>query len=61
MQCFTYYGYRFNCRAKNKGWRLDQILASGSLRDRLYDSYVLQDVYGSDHLPLGLVLRPPPT
>ncbi len=23
---------------------------------RVYDSWILQDVYGSDHLPLGLTL-----
>ncbi|GIL73256.1 hypothetical protein Vretimale_4856 [Volvox reticuliferus] len=84
---YTYFTRRFNCRAQNKGWRLDYFLTSGALMPsastaaageavshadtadgaeaappilstswRVYDSWILQDVYGSDHLPLGLTL-----
>ncbi|GLC44343.1 hypothetical protein PLESTB_000480200 [Pleodorina starrii] len=98
---YTYFTRRFNCRAQNKGWRLDYFLTSGSLMPstatttttavaeaaaeqqpapeapnppaaagaaaatptavpstpwRVYDSWILQDMYGSDHLPLGLTL-----
>lgn len=31
VQDFTYYGYRFNCKAKNIGWRLDYFVASRRL------------------------------
>ena len=54
---YTYWGYRFNLRAKNKGWRLDYFLASEALESSLYDCYHLPDVMGSDHCPLGLVLK----
>jgi len=53
---YTYYGYRFNMRAKGKGWRLDYTLCSASLRDRCHDAFLLPDVMGSDHVPVGLTL-----
>jgi exodeoxyribonuclease-3 len=55
--CYTYWGYRFNMRAKDKGWRLDYFCTSESLKDRLIDSYILKDVMGSDHCPIGLLLK----
>ncbi|KXZ56520.1 hypothetical protein GPECTOR_1g467 [Gonium pectorale] len=69
---YTYFTKRFNCREKNKGWRLDYFLTSSTMMPeaaapqrkapappskwRVYDSWILQDVYGPDHLPLGLTL-----
>lgn len=54
---YTYYSYRFNARANNKGWRLDYCLASAALEPRLHDAFILPTVTGSDHVPLGLVLK----
>jgi exodeoxyribonuclease-3 len=55
---YTYYGYRtVNARELNKGWRLDYYLVSKDLAERCYDSFMLKDVAGSDHLPIGLVLK----
>jgi len=55
--CYTYWGYRFNMREKDKGWRLDYFMTSESLNDQLVDSYILKSVLGSDHCPIGLVLN----
>lgn len=54
---YTYWGYRFNLRAKNKGWRLDYFLVSESLFDAVHDCYHLPDLMGSDHAPLGLTVK----
>ncbi|KAG8367856.1 hypothetical protein BUALT_Bualt16G0116100 [Buddleja alternifolia] len=54
---YTYWGYRHGGRKTNKGWRLDYFLASESIADRVYDSYILPDIAGSDHSPIGLVLK----
>ncbi|XP_026414689.1 DNA-(apurinic or apyrimidinic site) lyase, chloroplastic-like isoform X2 [Papaver somniferum] len=54
---YTYWGYRHNGRVTNKGWRLDYFLASESLADKVHDSYILPDVLGSDHCPIGLILK----
>ena len=44
-------------RRENKGWRLDYWLLPTELKARAHDVYVLKDVEGSDHVPLGIVLR----
>lgn len=54
---YTYWGYRHGGRKTNKGWRLDYFLVSESIVDKVYDSYILPDVTGSDHCPIGLILR----
>lgn len=56
---YTYWGYRFNLRAKNKGWRLDYFLVSDELEGKIHDCYHLSHIMGSDHCPLGLTLRLP--
>ncbi|XP_078442835.1 apurinic endonuclease-redox protein isoform X2 [Wolffia australiana] len=54
---YTYWGYRHGGRKTNKGWRLDYFLVSESIADKVHDSYILPDVVGSDHCPIGLVLK----
>jgi len=59
-RAYTYFSFRTNGRAKNQGWRLDYFLASPALAARVHDSYVITDAPGfSDHVPIGLVLKPP--
>ncbi|KAJ8899029.1 hypothetical protein K2173_008853 [Erythroxylum novogranatense] len=54
---YTYWSYRHGLRKTNKGWRLDYFLASESIADYVHDSYILPDIHGSDHCPIGLVLE----
>ncbi|PIN05515.1 Apurinic/apyrimidinic endonuclease [Handroanthus impetiginosus] len=54
---YTYWGYRHGVRKTNKGWRLDYFLVSESIANQVYDSYILPDVAGSDHSPIGLILK----
>ncbi|CAN6450615.1 unnamed protein product [Victoria cruziana] len=54
---YTYWGYRHGGRRTNKGWRLDYFLVSESIADNVHDSYILPDVLGSDHCPIGLILK----
>ncbi|GJY36481.1 DNA-(apurinic or apyrimidinic site) lyase, chloroplastic isoform X3 [Tanacetum coccineum] len=54
---YTYWGFRHGGRKTNKGWRLDYFLVSESIADNVHDSYILPDVTGSDHCPIGLVLK----
>lgn len=56
---YTYWGYRFNTRAKNRGWRLDYFLVSEAMINDVVDSYTVPSVLGSDHCPIGLVLKRP--
>ncbi|KAJ6300574.1 hypothetical protein OIU76_021381 [Salix suchowensis] len=54
---YTYWGYRHGGRKNNRGWRLDYFLVSESIADDVHDSYIAPDVNGSDHCPIGLVLK----
>jgi exodeoxyribonuclease-3 len=53
---YTWWSPMGNCRAKNIGWRIDYFLISKSLRQRLKKSYILSNVKGSDHCPVGIEL-----
>ena len=48
--------YRFQCKNKNIGWRLDYALASDTLATSVRDSFIRRHMPGSDHCPIGLVL-----
>lgn len=54
---YSWWSYRFSARAKNAGWRIDYFLVSASLKDRLQDAMIYKDVMGSDHCPVGLLIR----
>ena len=43
-------------RARNIGWRIDYVLISPALRPRLKHAFILKDVPGSDHCPVGIEL-----
>lgn len=54
---YSWWSYRFSARAKNAGWRIDYFLVSDILKDRLEDALIYTDVMGSDHCPVGLILK----
>ena len=54
---YSWWSYRFSARAKNAGWRIDNFLTSASLKDRLEDAMIYSEVMGSDHCPVGLIIR----
>jgi len=54
---YTWWTYRSNARQRNVGWRLDYFLVSESLMARVEDVIVHDDVLGSDHCPVTLVIQ----
>jgi len=54
---YTWWGYRFNLRARNIGWRVDYFAVSEPLRKNIVSSPILKDVKGSDHAPILLELN----
>lgn len=51
---YSWWSYRFKSREKNAGWRIDYWLVSNSIFEKVQDSKILTDIYGSDHCPVEL-------
>jgi len=51
---YSWWSYRANARANNKGWRIDYNMVSKTLEDRLKNAYMLPDLAISDHCPVVL-------
>lgn len=54
---YSWWSYRMNAREKNVGWRIDYFLVSEALRDRIVSTEIHNDVFGSDHCPVELVIK----
>lgn len=53
---YTWWKYGMNTRKRNLGWRIDYFFVSEDLRDDVKSAFILSDVMGSDHCPVGIVL-----
>lgn len=51
---YTWWPYLANCRQRNLGWRLDYAFVSKNLTSKLKKAFILNQVRGSDHCPIGL-------
>lgn len=51
---YTWWSYRGGAREKNVGWRIDYFLVSDSIKDKVKDAFILNEVHGSDHCPVGI-------
>jgi exodeoxyribonuclease III len=51
---YSWWSYRFNSRARNIGWRIDYFLASEKLVDTIENTFILNEILGSDHCPVGI-------
>lgn len=54
---YSWWSYMFHAREKNAGWRIDYFIVSESLKDKIEDAKILDDIYGSDHCPVELDLN----
>ena len=55
-QRYSWWSYMFKSREKNAGWRIDYFLASKELEDKLISAEIHDEVLGSDHCPVELVI-----
>ena len=53
---YSWWSYRSGARAKNVGWRIDYFFISDDLAEVLEDAFILQEIEGSDHCPVGIRL-----
>ncbi len=55
-QEYSWWSYRANARANNKGWRLDYAMVTEPLKNKIARAYILPDAKHSDHCPIALEL-----
>ena len=51
---YSWWSYRFNARANNAGWRIDYFVVSDSIKDKIRDMIIHNEILGSDHCPIEL-------
>lgn len=54
---YSWWSYRFGARERNAGWRIDYHWATESLRNRITDARILQQVVHSDHCPVLIEIK----
>ncbi|MGB0657124.1 MAG: exodeoxyribonuclease III, partial [Flavobacteriaceae bacterium] len=54
---YSWWSYRANARANNKGWRIDYAMVSTPLQKNIARSYILPEAHHSDHCPVGVELN----
>ena len=55
---YSWWSYRFRARENNAGWRIDYFLVSDELKDRIVSADIHNEIFGSDHCPVELVINP---
>ena len=54
---YSWWSYRTFARERNIGWRIDYFLVDKNFINRVVDSKIYCDVFGSDHCPVGIIIR----
>ena len=54
---YSWWSYMFHAREKNAGWRIDYFVVSERVLPKVKDSFILGDVMGSDHCPVGMEIE----
>ena len=55
-QRYTWWSYRAGARSKNIGWRIDYFLVSESYLKEVKNAFIMEEITGSDHCPVGIEL-----
>lgn len=51
---YTYWDVKTRSRERNVGWRIDYFFVSENIKKHLKNSYILENILGSDHAPVVL-------
>jgi exodeoxyribonuclease III len=54
---YSWWSYRANARNNNKGWRIDYLLVSESIKERMSRALILPEAKHSDHCPVVLEIN----
>jgi exodeoxyribonuclease-3 len=53
---YSWWDYKSRARERNVGWRIDYFFVSQNLAERVKSAFILPQVMGSDHCPVGIEL-----
>ena len=53
---YSWWSYRMAARERNVGWRIDYFLVSNPLAPRISSTDIHNEIFGSDHCPVELIL-----
>ncbi|MBN2074168.1 MAG: exodeoxyribonuclease III [Dehalococcoidales bacterium] len=56
---YTWWDVKSRARDRNIGWRIDYFYISENLLPHLAEAFIMPDIMGSDHCPIGIVLKEP--
>ena len=51
---YSWWSYMRQAREKDIGWRIDYFVVSDRVKDKVKDSFILGEIMGSDHCPVGI-------
>jgi exodeoxyribonuclease-3 len=51
---YTWWSFMGNAGSKNIGWRIDYFIVSNSIIDKVKETYIFDNIFGSDHCPIGI-------
>ncbi|MBQ7479256.1 MAG: endonuclease/exonuclease/phosphatase family protein, partial [Selenomonadaceae bacterium] len=54
---YTWWSYLRKARETNAGWRIDYFVVSDRLMEKVEDATIHNEIFGSDHCPVGLLLK----
>ena len=54
---YSWWSYMGKAREKNVGWRIDYFIVSKSIIENISNPVIYDDVFGSDHCPIGIDLK----
>jgi len=57
IEQYSWWSYRFSARTRNAGWRIDYFMVSKALENRLQSAKIHNEILGSDHCPVEVVIK----
>ncbi|HNY53668.1 MAG TPA: exodeoxyribonuclease III [Bacteroidales bacterium] len=54
---YSWWSFRAAARSRNIGWRIDYFLVSRSFLPKVKDAFIYEEITGSDHCPVGIILE----
>jgi len=54
---YSWWSYMMKARERNIGWRIDYFVVSNRIMEKVGDSFILNEIEGSDHCPVGIEIE----